>query len=370
MPASTPLDPDALIAGPRGRRVLAELVGISGVPGWWASVHGSGPAPAPEHPDDLAPGIADRVSRFADRFEDPDAVRAAIGVAVDTNMPWQEPDGDDRLLAAPAVTESLRPVAEALCAAPLGHELAGPLAVERQRHSRLTSESSGMGTTDPPALRGLDSWAQRWRAATVTSEESARQDLPTDPAYGASGEWWSTPISWTASLEAPWRAPVTSPPIPSWGPDGVGSSELVWMEDHGGWNLANVQPLAPASTPRVYEVTGPSAWGDLVRRFPLEVTASRRHDWYRHTGRDGAWAIPDWLAVREEFDAVHVTVAGYLTTAGQAVEVGDGVATVLAGWSPDLTAWLTDVLEENGPCELWQRRQAILGVRDHGWRRA
>jgi len=285
-------------------------------------------------------------------------------------MPWQEPDEEDRLLALPAVAEALRPVAEALCAAPITEELARPLIAAAQRHSRLTAMSGGMGSTEPPALRGLESWAQRWHAATVASEESARQALPTDPTYGVSGEWWSAPISWTASREVPWRAPVTSPPIRSWGPDGVGSSELVWMEDDGGWTSADVQPLAPTSAPRVYEVTGPSAWADLVRRFPMGVTASRRHDWYRHTGRDGAWAIPDWLAVHEVYDAVHVTVAGYLTTAGLAVEVGDGTASVLAGWSPDLTAWLTDVLEKSGPAERWQRREAILGVRDHGWRRA
>ncbi|GAA3360002.1 hypothetical protein [Saccharopolyspora gregorii] len=34
-------------------------------------------------------------------------------------------------------------------------------------------------------------------------------------------------------------------------------------------------------------------------------------------------------------------VAGYLTTAGLAVPVDEGRASVLAGWDPDATCWLT-----------------------------
>jgi len=42
---------------------------------------------------------------------------------------------------------------------------------------------------------------------------------------------------------------------------------------------------------------------------------SRRHDWWRVTGSAGAWMIPDWVAVAADYDAVHLTVGGYLTTA-------------------------------------------------------
>ncbi|WP_284251344.1 hypothetical protein [Litorihabitans aurantiacus] len=66
---------------------------------------------------------------------------------------------------------------------------------------------------------------------------------------------------------------------------------------------------------------------------------------------------------------MHVTVVGYLTTAGLAIEIGDGVATVLAGWSPDATAWLTDVLPKSGPDEHWRRDSAMVRGHDHGWRR-
>ncbi|MGH2884854.1 MAG: hypothetical protein ACRDPA_19490 [Solirubrobacteraceae bacterium] len=43
----------------------------------------------------------------------------------------------------------------------------------------------------------------------------------------------------------------------------------------------------------VYEIHTPKDWGELVARYALSVTKARRHGWWRATGEDGAWAIPD-----------------------------------------------------------------------------
>jgi hypothetical protein len=56
-------------------------------------------------------------------------------------------------------------------------------------------------------------------------------------------------------------------------------------------------------------------------------------------------------------------VRGYLMTAGRALEVDDGRATVLAGWDPDATFWLNDVLRLAGPPTYWQ-------CDDGDWRRS
>ena len=37
---------------------------------------------------------------------------------------------------------------------------------------------------------------------------------------------------------------------------------------------------------------------------------------------------------------MHVSVAGYLSTARMAVDIGGGAATLLAGWDADQTLWL------------------------------
>jgi hypothetical protein len=100
-------------------------------------------------------------------------------------------------------------------------------------------------------------------------------------------------------------------------------------------------------------------WAQLCRRHPLPVTAARRHDWYRATGRgDVTWVQPDWAAVADEVDAVHLTVAGYLTTAGRAIHVGQATASVLAGWDPDATYWLTDGPTAAGPPRGWSLDRA------------
>ena len=82
---------------------------------------------------------------------------------------------------------------------------------------------------------------------------------------------------------------------------------------------------------------------------------ARRHDWFRTTGGRGPWLIPDWSAVGRDYDAVHLTVLGYLATAGRALPVDDDF-TVLAGWEPSETWWLDDVVRSGKP-DTWTRTE-------------
>ncbi|WP_135848797.1 hypothetical protein [Serinibacter arcticus] len=377
--------------------MLGELVSVRAVRGWHASqpaqagvslvmigfppgtskaekAAATAQARTPRAHEDLAADVAALARVGGGVPPNRAALVSAVHASVSANMPWQQPDGDDVLLADPLITQSLRPVADRVAASPTAGSWTRPLDLARQRLNL------NPGWADAPpvmqdvdvarGLTGLTAWAQQWRESTERSERRAQTDRPTDVAAPTGGDWWSTPQAWVEpEAPGPRHAPTTTPPLPGLDHP-LGGTEMVWQEDEGGWEDTLLVPVAPIRPPRVFEVTGPSAWADLVRRFPLEVTASRRHDWYRHTGRDGAWAIPDWLAVREEYDAVHVTVAGYLATAGLAVEVGDGVASVLAGWSPDSAAWLTDILVESGPRERWRRDSALPGELEYGWRRA
>lgn len=67
--------------------------------------------------------------------------------------------------------------------------------------------------------------------------------------------------------------------------------------------------------------------------------------------------IPDWSAVAGDYDGVHLTVLGYLATAGRALSVGTSY-TLLAGFEPDVTYWLNDVLEQVSPPETWRLNRA------------
>lgn len=125
---------------------------------------------------------------------------------------------------------------------------------------------------------------------------------------------------------------------------------MAWQEDSVGQSNAAVWTLKTTPAAQVWEIDGPNAWTELVNSYPMDVTSSRRHDWYRTTGYVGTWRLPDWRAVAADWDAVHLTVAGYLTTATRALPLnGAGAATMLGGWNPDQTWWLSDILETETP---------------------
>jgi hypothetical protein len=66
--------------------------------------------------------------------------------------------------------------------------------------------------------------------------------------------------------------------------------------------------------------------------------------------------IPDWEKVAEQWDAVHLTTMAYLTSTNRALHVDDGTSTVISGWNPDTTIWLTDAAREwEGSRQHWQR---------------
>ena len=52
--------------------------------------------------------------------------------------------------------------------------------------------------------------------------------------------------------------------------------------------------------------------------------------------------LPDWRGIADDGDAVHLSVAGYLTTATRMLPLADPAsATVLAGCNPHQMWWLT-----------------------------
>jgi hypothetical protein len=263
------------------------------------------------------------------------ALLAALADAVSWATYWQEPDAWDRQLATPAARDALSPVAAAVAAAPAAAWWWTPAALDDQHYVEWIDPRHDHS----PALTGAPAKLATWRRDTLADEDRAAE-RPADPRAPWSGHWWSTPA--LSGLPASTRAVA-----------GLGAVALALTEDAMGWHEARVWPVQARPGARVYELTGAAAWTELVRRYPLEVTRSRRHDWFRATGRAGRWLIPDYAAVAADWDAVHLTVAGYLSTAGVACPVDRTVATVLAGWNPDQTWWLTDALTLGGPAAYW-----------------
>jgi hypothetical protein len=329
--------PDAaaaeLLSGPRGRRLCWSLLDAGDDPRWDRVRDGAMAGSLARLIDELAASVTltdlDSIAAETDEL----ALLAALVQPVETAMYWQQPDDDDQALADQAVQEALLPVAQAVVAAPAGQWWPTPAAGDRQHYVEWLGEHDYS-----PALTGAASELAAWHSAIVEDERSARK-RPKDPSASWSGYWWSTP--------APSRLPSTTRSIP-----GIGAVGLALVEDGLGWRQARCWPMEPRADARIFEISGPDQWTHLVGRYPMNVSNSRRHDWWRATGRTGKWLIPDFSAVASDYDAVHVTVAGYLATAGRALPVDDA-HTVLAGWGPDQTFWLTEVLTSSGPATAW-----------------
>jgi hypothetical protein len=336
----TAMDAADLLRGPRGRRLCYELRRISA-----------------EHSLPATPGRME--------VDGQTAVEAVAG-ACDWAMYWQPPDDVDVDLRSTQWLSRLQPVAEAIASSPATSWWSSPLELEDQHLVRFLDEDAAQ-PEDEPTLTGL-------RAAVNGLNLEHSRDRRDDDAGGGFGAVWkkissawrpvpgldpgSGPVEWKTVSGVWWSAPIAHPGVrtarsirqPSL-PVG-----LVFVEDSFGWTAATSWQVCPTRDARVLELGAPQHWVDLVRRYPLDVTdTSKRGDWWRTTGRDGRWAMPDWPSVAEDWDAVHLSVAGYLTTAGRALPVDSDTATVLAGWPPDATFWLADVLRVTGGPTQWRR---------------
>lgn len=232
--------------------------------------------------------------------------------------------------------EALTRFASLVAASPLTASWGDPL--DHAHQVTVSWEPVPAHPPEPPAdARPAAAILDSWRTATIDDDLRARRERPADPASLASGSWWSIP---------PHALPRTSgSPI-----DGRPAG-LEFVEDASSWRAAEVRPVRVPHGLRIIEVRSPNDWAELCRRYPLDVSGEKRHDWFRTTGRDGRWVIPDWSAVARDVDAVHLPVEGYLRCAGVAVEVeltgalSGSAASVLAGWNPDETRWLADVVD-------------------------
>lgn len=364
------VDVDALLAGPRGRRLcLAVALRGAGTDAWGRSELRTAVAHAAY---DLDPGagtarVVAAVGPGAQAYRPPhptpaevaalvdevDLARAgpggldgltlllALRDAVDSARHWQEPDGEDVLAATPEVRAALRRVAAHVAASPAAAWWDAPADTGAQW--TVTFDGAASPAVEGTAAQRL----HRWRTDEEAAEARAARERPADPRAPWGGWWWSVPV---AGLRASTHRLEERGPVGLW-----------CVEDGHGWEAAGVRRLVPPREARVIEVDGADAWVDLCRRHPLEVSAGRRHDWFRATGRSGRWWVPDWSAVAREADAVHLTVAGYLTASGRALPVADGVATALAGWDPDRTCWLTDVADDATPSERWALERDAAG---------
>ncbi|WP_425861173.1 hypothetical protein [Arthrobacter sp. TWP1-1] len=355
-PTSRALTAAELLSGPRGRRLCLELAGLIAAEDAVESREG-GFAHARFYASyELDPGRGQSVVLVGGDAAPPKFTSAEVAALLDAvplSPPsaevllqalvetvgnaryWQLPDGADNLAATPEMRRALIRFAQAIVESPHASLWTEPVNVNGQWSVALTEDPPRPRPEARPAAEALE----QARLNLILEEFTAARDRPSDPTANWGGTWWSRPEGVTGSTGA----------MPEQGPIGL------WLvEDGFGERAATIEKLDAPTHPRIYEIDSPDAWAQLCREQSITVTCSKRHDWYRTTGRSGAWVMPDWQRLQERYDGVHLSLGGYLRTAGLAIPVGEDFATVLAGWDPDTTYWLRDVEPIPGTQQEWE----------------
>lgn len=219
-------------------------------------------------------------------------LRQCLVESVDAARYWQEPDGEDLLAATPDMRQALTRIAEHVATSAAAVWWCTPTPEHSQHAVRWNDTTPREVVEDPlSVLRAA-------RTFELEEELVARRERPVDPSANWGGEWWSRP---------PWEMASSTRKLFDGSP-----ASLWFVEDSLGWEAAETQRVGVPAGLRVYEIDTAHAWAELCVRFPLDVTAQKRHDWYRATGRAGRWVIPDWAEVAEHYDAVHLQVGAYL----------------------------------------------------------
>ena len=242
-------DAENLLVGPRGRRLCWSLVDAGDYPGWDRVRCGASTGDLTGLTDELAACVArtDLGSIVANANEL--TLLTALVESVETAMYWQEPDDEDHALTDQAVRDALWPVAQAVITAPAAGWWSGPAGTARQHYVEWLAPSGS-----PPSVTGATAELVTWRAA-LTEEEQAARNRPKDLTASLSGHWWSTPV--------PSRLPSTTRSLP-----GIGAVGLALVEDGLGWEEARCWPMEPLTGARIYAISRPAEWTELVARYP------------------------------------------------------------------------------------------------------
>jgi hypothetical protein len=225
-----------------------------------------------------------------------------------------------------SMTDELRPVAEDVVAAVAPYGWWEPVERTDQRLLLWDGQPEVVGAGIEALVRdGVE-------RARAENEESSARHRPRRGQRNVGAAWWSppsfAPLTWTTRHVPPLPSVALLPFFDTFRPFEPTGARVFALE---------IDPSA-----HVYEVNGPEDWRCLVEAFPMDVTGTHDGEWRRWGDVAGPWCLPDWSAVVERYDGVHVSVGGYVASCGLALRVGDAY-TMLSAWIPDATFWLRDV---------------------------
>ena len=261
---------------------------------------------------DSDPESVDRALATAGTMPVGQLLHTALDAADRLAGPWRG-GAPDNLALAYEFAPARRPLAEALWQR-FCESLAGPMGSQEHWLSRREP-----GMTVVPGFidfsrvygNGEFTWSGFWTVSAPTGE--IHDDLV------AAWEMVPGPIS-------RWHMPIHR-------------GARVWNIDHpSDWvRLVETFPKMATEPHAGWELPGPNQHrSDVARLASIPEQHGVRTMLDRHV-------LPDWDAVASEYDGVHLSWAGFITTEGFVSDLGDRGATMLRYWSSERTLWLRDV---------------------------
>lgn len=216
------------------------------------------------------------------------------------------------------------------------------------------------------ALRALYPWTERSQEALdlALARGHGLEALAREVTAHPASQWWNEPFDIARQVlftgrALPSRLGPDLGPSPAWEDyaerptawrvsstthDGVSSADMAMLTRVGDWerperyqrSRAVVDPGAS-----VFEVTSPEDWHALSAEAPREYL----HD---SGATETSLLVPDWARLADEYDGVHLTFGGLLTTPHVRVRSAAGT-TRLRSWDAEFTIWVTDVVRAGPP---------------------
>ena len=227
------------------------------------------------------------------------------------------------------------------------------LARERAAHARAVFEHPGTAWW----FNDIDLTAQAWVSINWTSP-------PLKFIYGTPPNTteWQRPKNPSSGWERYAQKPFSKlPQVTSTLYEPHMTSKLVAYDERVGdymcefplawWTMRFLEEV------RVFEIHGPADWHDLCVRYPAKYKGDR--------------LVPNWGAVAEEWDGVHLSFGGLLTAEQNRYESAAGW-TMLNSWHAEQTYWLRALKTETERQPDFHRGMGpplIEGLRSHdiGW---
>lgn len=238
----------------------------------------------------------------------------------------------------------------------------------------LAGPWSGQALLSLPYL--YEQAAHRRPIAEAVSERF-HTELHRDADFGAQ-EWWH---------EDPYDSTHLAPSFFTNYSNVYGNGEFTWS---GLWTVTEAPPvvhdalisawdfvgrptsrwlLPVRSDARVWNINGPEDWTRLVETYP-KVATQPHAGWElpgpnqhvsgtrvlravanQHAVRTeiAVHVLPDWEGVAADFDGVHLSWAGFLTSEGYISDLANGGITMMRYWGSERTLWLHDVFDKPEP---------------------